>query len=94
MGGWKLPCSDFHNPFTARKYGLQQCLILYTEYLYSSWLVNRIPELRGKVLGCWCRPGLCHGDVIIIILNLCDTKGTLPPLERVKSAVYDLFRSC
>lgn len=21
-------------------------------------------ELPGKILGCWCRPCLCHGDVI------------------------------
>jgi len=20
--------------------------------------------LRGKVLGCWCKPGPCHGDVL------------------------------
>ncbi len=21
-------------------------------------------ELRGKVLGCWCRPKTCHGDIL------------------------------
>lgn len=21
-------------------------------------------ELRGKVLGCWCAPKMCHGDVL------------------------------
>jgi hypothetical protein len=23
-----------------------------------------LPELRGKVLGCWCAPAACHGDVL------------------------------
>lgn len=24
-----------------------------------------IDDLTGKVLGCWCKPGPCHGDVLI-----------------------------
>jgi len=23
-----------------------------------------VMELRGKTLGCWCKPEACHGDVI------------------------------
>ncbi|MGD9564460.1 MAG: DUF4326 domain-containing protein [Pyrinomonadaceae bacterium] len=26
-------------------------------------------ELRGKVLGCWCSPKVCHGDVLARLLN-------------------------
>jgi hypothetical protein len=26
-------------------------------------------ELRGKVLGCWCSPKLCHGHVLAWIAN-------------------------
>lgn len=26
-------------------------------------------ELRGKVLGCWCYPFSCHGDVLAEIAN-------------------------
>lgn len=26
---------------------------------------SRVAELRGKVLGCFCRPGPCHGDVLV-----------------------------
>jgi hypothetical protein len=28
-----------------------------------------IRELRGKVLGCWCTPKPCHGDVLLEIAN-------------------------
>lgn len=27
-------------------------------------LLERLPELRGKALGCWCAPEPCHGDVL------------------------------
>lgn len=26
-------------------------------------------ELKGKVLGCWCHPKACHGDVLAEIAN-------------------------
>ena len=37
---------------------------------YEAWiktqpaLLAALPELRGKVLGCWCAPKPCHGDVL------------------------------
>ena len=24
-------------------------------------------ELRGKILGCWCKPDSCHGDVLATV---------------------------
>lgn len=26
-------------------------------------------ELKGKVLGCWCAPLSCHGDILVKIAN-------------------------
>lgn len=37
---------------------------------YEAWLrgqprlMARLPELRGRVLACWCKPLPCHGDVL------------------------------
>ncbi len=37
---------------------------------YEAWIRTRpnlmvtLPELKGKVLGCWCKPLPCHGDVL------------------------------
>ena len=28
-------------------------------------LIAALPELEGKILGCWCRPKPCHGDVLV-----------------------------
>jgi hypothetical protein len=27
-------------------------------------LLAQVHELKGKVLGCWCNPKPCHGDVL------------------------------
>jgi hypothetical protein len=32
-------------------------------------MCHRIDELKGKVLGCWCKPAPCHGDVLAEIAN-------------------------
>lgn len=45
-------------------------------WAYIEWL-NQQPELqararlelRGKVLGCWCAPRLCHGHVLAQVAN-------------------------
>lgn len=26
-------------------------------------------ELKGKILGCWCKPLDCHGDILLRIAN-------------------------
>lgn len=42
---------------------------------YEVWLknnptlMNSLHELKGKVLGCWCRPQACHGDVLERLAN-------------------------
>ena len=47
---------------------------------YEVWLQTRpellaaLPELRGKVLGCWCRPWWpCHGDVLARLADATET---------------------
>lgn len=45
--------------------------------LYRTWLNHNEPdlieaakrELKGKILGCWCAPLPCHGDVLAEIAN-------------------------
>lgn len=32
-------------------------------------LIDRLPELKGKVLGCWCAPKPCHGEVLLRMLE-------------------------
>lgn len=33
-------------------------------------ILSRLPELRGKNLACWCKPGTpCHADVLMELAN-------------------------
>jgi hypothetical protein len=32
-------------------------------------ILRELPTLRGKVLGCWCFPDPCHGDVLVALLE-------------------------
>ena len=38
---------------------------LYENYLKQDEdLLNSIDSLKGKTLGCWCSPSLCHGEIL------------------------------
>jgi hypothetical protein len=32
-------------------------------------LKRKLLELRGKNLGCWCKPDACHGDVLVELIE-------------------------
>jgi hypothetical protein len=87
MGGWRLPESDWANPFTAKQCGSnEEACARYEAWLTTERpdLIARLPELRGKVLGCWCTPKACHGDVLAR-LTLAQTSADSTELVSVSS---------
>lgn len=65
MGGWNLCESKWHNPFPA-KGNVSKSVNLFEQYLLDNKeLLKQLPELTGEILGCWCVPNSCHGEVII-----------------------------
>jgi hypothetical protein len=47
----------------------EEAIRMYKEYILNTpSLLNSIYELEGKILGCYCKPKACHGDVLIEIL--------------------------
>ena len=58
--------SVWGNPFEIGRDGIREEVI----QKYRCWitqqpgLMEQLPMLRGKVLGCWCSPKGCHGDVL------------------------------
>ena len=43
----------------------EEAIAAYAEWLQSQPdLLAALPKLRGKVLGCWCAPLPCHGDIL------------------------------
>lgn len=64
--------SVWQNPYVVgkNKYTLDESLDKYREHILKSDLVNRLNELNGKTLGCWCKPNRCHGDVLKELIEL------------------------
>jgi hypothetical protein len=61
--------SKWKNPFDIKEHGVDKCIELFTTYLHETNLIKDIEELRGKSLGCWCSPEICHGDVLEEVLE-------------------------
>jgi hypothetical protein len=54
------------NPFKTGIHGnLDKVLELYENYLINNKdLMDSLHELKGKRLGCCCKPNPCHGDIL------------------------------
>jgi hypothetical protein len=63
--------SIWGNPFEIGKDGTRKEVIAkFKKYLLANEeLVDKLPELRGKILGCWCAPKACHCDVLADLAN-------------------------
>lgn len=81
----------FGNPFKIDRDGARgECIPKFQRWLETGdaqgcpdatearrqWILARIPELRGKVLGCFCHPAKCHAEVLA---ELADTPETEIP---------------
>jgi len=63
--------SKWGNPFVIGKDGNRdEVCDKYEAYLSSRPdLVLALTELKGKVLGCYCAPLRCHGDLLAFLAN-------------------------
>lgn len=77
--------SKWGNPFSHQEGTLAQFRVdtreeavqAYEEWLHTQpHLIAALPELRGKVLGCWCAPKACHGGVLVRLLARLDALGS------------------
>ena len=63
--------SKWGNPFVIGKDGdRKEVLKKYRDWIVEQKsLIGDLPELEGKVLGCWCKPKACHGDILAEMAN-------------------------
>ena len=71
--------SKWGNPFSHKAGTLAKFRVATREETiskYRAWILSQPDlvaaarrDLRGKVLGCWCHPLTCHGDVLAEIAN-------------------------
>ena len=61
---------DYGNPYSVKRFGREGCLEQYKQF-FDYMIINdpifkeKILELKGKILGCYCKPKKCHGDIIV-----------------------------
>lgn len=52
----------------------EQVLKLYREYIEEKLksnpeMIKELIKLKGKKLGCWCKPECCHGDILVELIT-------------------------
>lgn len=71
--------SKWGNPFIIGRDGTRlEVIALYKAHILGRpELLAALPELKGKVLGCYCAPKPCHGDVLAELAELGPAEGEL-----------------
>ena len=72
---WGNPFSHIKDGKTLAKYVVntrEDAISAYKEWIINGdgkHLLADLHELSDKVLGCWCSPKPCHGDVLMELLK-------------------------
>lgn len=71
---YPLENSIWCNPFKiSDQLDREECIEKYREYIVDKIekenLVPELLSLKDKILGCWCSPEPCHGDVLIELIQ-------------------------
>lgn len=63
--------SQWGNPFLIGKDGTREEVIeKFEDFIRNNqYLLSRLHELKGKILGCWCAPKKCHCEVLLKLLK-------------------------
>ena len=66
--------SIWGNPFTVQEHGRDICIQMYEQYIRERLsnepaLVQELLTLKGKTLGCFCKPKPCHGDILVKLIQ-------------------------
>ncbi len=68
--------SKWGNPFQIGKDGTRDEVI----EKFRNWIITQpnllkdLSEIKGKTLGCWCKPKSCHGDVLVELIETLNIK--------------------
>ncbi len=82
INGIKYPLYDsiWSNPYKITKERPREIVIeLYKNYIEKKLetnknLIKELLKLKGKKLGCWCKPEYCHGDVLVKLIKKYDNE--------------------
>lgn len=90
---YNLPASVWSNPFRIDRdteVDRAKALVRYRKWIAERpALLNRLHELEGKRVVCWCSPKACHGDVLSLLI---DDKFGDAPQTQVRLFDYEATR--
>jgi hypothetical protein len=70
---WGNPYTHINDKKTAAQFivsSREEAIEKYEDYLRNNKeLLELLPTLKDKILGCWCSPKPCHGDILIKLYN-------------------------
>ena len=72
---WPKQDSVWANPYKIGRDGdRQEVLAKYKQYINEKIkkdkeMIAQLHKLKGKLLGCWCKPEECHGDILISLIE-------------------------
>lgn len=73
---WGNPYTHIQDGKTLAKYVVEDrnaAVNAYRDYITNGdgkHLLDDLHELKGgKILGCWCKPQACHGDILLELLE-------------------------
>lgn len=72
---WGNPFTHIADKRTAAKFVVasrEEAIAAYHEWITNGdgkHLLEDLHELKGKILGCWCSPQACHGDVLLKLIK-------------------------
>lgn len=65
--------SIFHNPFKMKNRSEAERTRVVTEYakhaMTNPAILSNLWRLKGKCLFCWCAPKMCHGHILVWMIN-------------------------
>jgi hypothetical protein len=72
---WGNPFTHIKDKKTKAEYVVssrEEAIEKYREWITEGdgkHLLKDLHELKGKTLGCWCKPKPCHGDILVELIN-------------------------
>lgn len=72
---WGNPFTHIKDKNTLAKHIVkdrEEAISKYREWITTGegqHLLKDLHELKGKTLGCWCKPQSCHGDILVELAN-------------------------
>lgn len=85
------------NPFRLTKKGQRariECVLAHARHLEGSGLLDDVHELRGKTLGCVCKPAACHGDALARCADADDPRAELARvIEEYEADLAEILRA-